>query len=284
MAEPLLAALPPHTGSVALVAAGPLGLLPLHAAWTQDPERPTGRRYLTDHCAISYQPNARILARPPQAPDRLLAVTDPDGSLPSARHELTAIAGHFRDVTRLLGPDATKEAVVTAMPGADVHHFACHGYARPSAPLESAVVLSDAEPLTLRDLLALRLTARLAVLSACQTQVPGHALPDELISMPTALLEAGVRGVIASQWEVSGLATVLLMTRFYRYWLTEGQPPGRALQLAQIWLRDTTNAQKVAELHPISDRWARRHLLRSPPDARGFGHPSIWAAFSHTGA
>ncbi|MDT5107175.1 MAG: hypothetical protein QOI25_4688, partial [Mycobacterium sp.] len=283
MAEPVLAALPLGATSVALIAVGALGLLPLHAAWTPDRTRRAGRRYLIDHCAVSYQPNARLLGREPGTASRLLAVSNPDGSLPSARHEFTAVAARIREAVQLTGPEATKEAVLAAMRTVDVHHFACHGYARPDAPLESAVMLAGGEPLTLHDILEIHLDARLAVLSACHTQIPGHHLPDEVISLPTALLQAGVRGVIASHWEVSGMATVLLMSRFYQHWHADQQPPGQALQRAQQWLRDTTNAEKIADLHPVHDRWARRRLMARPPQERDFAAPGIWASFSHTG-
>ena len=49
-----------------------------------------------------------------------------------------------------------------------------------------------------------------------------------------------------SMWAVSDLGTFLLMHRFYDLW-PRRQPDGvEALRLAQIWLRDTSNAEKRA--------------------------------------
>jgi hypothetical protein len=52
------------------------------------------------------------------------------------------------------------------------------------------------------NLLAMRLRARLAALSACETSRPGTALPDEVVFLPTGLLQAGVASVVASLWVV----------------------------------------------------------------------------------
>src|SRR5262249_37657211 len=70
------------SGEAVFVPGGLLGLLPMHAAWTNDPAAPTGRRYALDSLAISYTPNARSLqvARHAAAslrPDRMLAVAEP---------------------------------------------------------------------------------------------------------------------------------------------------------------------------------------------------------------
>lgn len=56
---------------------------------------------------------------------------------------------------------------------------------------------------------------RLALLSACETGLPGTQLPDEVVSLPTRLLQAGVAGVAASLWSVADLSTTLLLVRFY---------------------------------------------------------------------
>ena len=84
-----------ETAEVAVVAGGLLGLLPLHAAWTPDSSRVTGRRYVLDTVSVSYVPNARALAAArrlaaevPLA--RLLAVAEPSagGRCPAADGEV----------------------------------------------------------------------------------------------------------------------------------------------------------------------------------------------------
>jgi CHAT domain-containing protein len=108
--------------------------------------------------------------------------------------------------------------VIKALTDATMLHLSCHGRVELSMPLDSALLLSNDEQLTVRDLLGLRLTARLAVLSACETAVPGIELLDEVVSWPSGLLQAGVAGVAASLWSVTDQRTMLLMVDFYRRW------------------------------------------------------------------
>jgi tetratricopeptide (TPR) repeat protein len=250
-----------------LVPAGLLGLLPLHAAWCDDPSAPSGRHAALDEVAFSYAPSALAFGHARRQAERraeehLLAVAEPDpvsaGGLPYAGEEVTAIANHFDTTTVLAGNAATRSALLDALPHADVVHLACHGESNPVQPLESALLMAGDEPLAVRDVLALRLEGRLAVLSACETGMVGIKLPDEVVALPAAFLQAGFAGVVASLWSVSDLSTALLMQRFYRLWLEEGQSPARALQNAQRSLRDAADLD--------------------------FGHPFWWAAFTLTGA
>jgi len=127
-----------------------------------------------------------------------------------------------------------------------VLHLACHGVARLGDPLESGLLLAGHSWLTLRELIAMRLNARLAVLSACETSRPGTELPDEVVALPTGLLQAGVASVIASLWAVPDFETALLMARFYGG--TLAMSPAAALQEAQQWMRDTSDEDKLADL------------------------------------
>lgn len=95
------------------------------------------------------------------------------------------------------------QAVLARLRDHNVVHLACHGYANLISPLDSALLTGD-QPLTLRDILGIRLAGRgpvrLAVLSACETNMVGLATPDEVVSLASGLLEAGVAGVVATQW------------------------------------------------------------------------------------
>ena len=146
--------------------------------------------------------------------------------------------------------------------------------------------MSADERLTLRDLLSLRHPARLAVLSACETGVPGVALPDEVISLATGMLQAGACGVVSSLWPVNDVSTVLLMMRFYECWRQEDQDPAVALTDAQRWLRGATNRQIADKLYGREDALhaVALRLMLAPADARPFAHPYYWAGFCHTGA
>lgn len=108
-------------------------------------------------------------------------------------------------------------------------HFACHGYANLVEPLSNALILAEGERLTLKDLLDTALShVRIVVLSACDTAVLDTAVPEEVISFPTGLLEAGAAAVIASLWPVLDLSTMLLMARFYTNWRLSNMKPAEA--------------------------------------------------------
>ena len=288
-----------------LVPVGLLGLLPLHAAWTKDPGHPTGRRYSLDEVLLTYAPNARALLAAEQLAtqlpaDRLLAVDEPRpvraASLPSAAHETAAACAAFANRSRRLRHEqASRQAVADALDDARVLHLACHGRADLAAPLNSGLVLAGDELLSLRELFASRLSARLGVLSACETAVPGTALPDEVVSLPTGLLQAGVAGVVASLWAVPDDRTMLLMTDFYERWRRKGQSPAQALRQAQCWLRDSTSGAKRDRFSAMLDRedtWLPRATIEAcfeavvllDPKERSFADSSGWAAFCYIGA
>jgi CHAT domain-containing protein len=292
-----------QTPDIVIVAGGLLGLLPLHAAWTPDARQVTGRRYVLDTVSVSYVPNARALqaARRLAAevpPTRLLAVADPwpvaAAPLPMAKYEvMTAAAAFPAAQTTLRGGEATFLSFEWEAAKADVLHLACHGFAELARPLDSGLVLAGGQ-VTLRRLMELQLQVRLAVLSACETALPGTELPDEVVALPTGLLQAGVAGIVASQWSVPDRATAMLMAEFYRRWRWDRMAPAAALRAAQCWLRDTTNAEKHAHFQAA----ASGHADWLPADAGrafldwlyfesdGHSHSDIhhWGAFAHVGA
>ena len=160
------------------------------------------------------------------------------------------------NATLLAHGEATADGFRREAVAADRLHLACHGVADLDAPLDSGLLLAGNRWITLRDLMGMRLRVRLAVLSACETSLPGTELPDEVVALPTGLLQAGVAGVIASQWAVPDLGTAILMAEFYRR--LRDASPAAALQAAQQWVRDTTNDEKLEEWqHGVSapDPW-----------------------------
>ncbi|MEK6409600.1 MAG: CHAT domain-containing protein, partial [Acidobacteriota bacterium] len=292
---------------VALIPGGLLGLLPLHAAWTSDARRSSGRRYALDKISFTYAPSAHVLrsaqagaARPANT---LLAIDnpgmdDPELELRFSGEEVASAAEHFEsaNIRWLVGEAASVDRIKAELSAYQVLHFSTHGLAVPVEPLESFLLLANREKLTLREILELRLdTARLAVLSACETGIPGTTLPDEVVSLPAGLMQAGVPGVIGSLWSVRDASTMMLMARLYDLWRKENYEPPEALRLAQIWLRDTTNGQKEAyfkhslrehirmKMSELAPREALHQLLLEDKEDRSFAHPFHWAAFGYMG-
>ncbi|WP_414528466.1 CHAT domain-containing protein [Nodularia chucula] len=271
-----------HFTQAILISTGFLSFLPLHAAWTEEPSSPIGRRYALDEIHFTYVPNARSLSAAQAIAthtqsDLILAIDDPRNDLPNSAREIEAAIKNFYKPTILQHSEATINTVRSQLPHHAIVHFSCHGTANLDDPLNSGLLMSDGL-LTLRDILALNLSEqggiRLAILSACETGLSGVENADEAISLPTGLLQAGVAGVVASLWAVSDLSTRLLLVKFYELWREEKLPPDQALRQAQIWLRDSTDGEKEDF---IPDFIA---LDRSD---RSFTHPYHWGAFSYTG-
>jgi CHAT domain-containing protein len=294
---PLLSALG-HAQAAVLVPLGGLGLLPLHAAWVRDSATPSGRRYALDRVALSYIPNARALDKcrklAASVPcSKLFAIDEPrpvrGRPLPTSAAEVSAAASWFAHHKVLRHEQASRSATLNELPRNHVYHFSCHGKAHPGQALDSALIMAGNTPLTLRDILSLRLPgARLAVLSACETAIPDSTIIDEAISLPTGLVQAGVAGVIGSLWQVPSIATAALLGRFYQLWRGNELEPAQALRQAQQWTRDSTNGQKRAMLPQIAELAPPRGLsgnaLRFWDEARAHTHPSHWAAFTCVGA
>ncbi|MEM9772413.1 MAG: CHAT domain-containing protein [Cyanobacteria bacterium P01_D01_bin.73] len=297
--EPVVKYLKDHNQQRAtLIPTGLLSLLPLHAAWTEDKTTPTGKRYALDEICFTYAPNgqsltaAREVAQNHPALDNLLAIENPTGDLPNTHREIETAVQSFADKTILPGQQATVEAVKTALPQTAIAHFACHGTANLNEPLQSGLKMSDGL-LTLNDLFALKLTGgdrtgiRLAILSACETGLPGLELADEAIGLPTGLLQAGVAGVLASLWSVDDRSTALLVEAFYHFWRTEKLEPPEALRKAQQYLRDSTAAELKAGIQANRDGRGDRKVLavggKKLSERLQYEHPFYWAGFSYFG-
>ncbi len=274
-----------------------LGLLPLSAI-------------AFDHVLLTCAPSARALAlvskraqaQAGKAPV-MLGIGNPHNAqkpLPFARVEVEESAAFFPTQARrcLYERRATRAAVAAALPGATHLHFACHGTFSFGYELDSALLLAGDDELTLRDLLDGGLdlsTARLTVLSACQTGVADIIkAPEEVIGFPAGFLQAGVPAVISTLWSVTDISTALLLTRFYRCHLKEGHDSATALHLAQDWLRSATaQALGLADLYQRvyqesgqkdAEAFRAARYYRANPNSKPFTHPYYWAGFVFSGA
>ncbi len=272
---------------VTLVPVGLLSLLPLHAASDEQ------GNYIGDFSAIRYTPNIRTLLRCRETvramddrPLRLLAVNVPEGHGQPATKYLRHVTRETAEISRIwrisrrddrIVDDCTWEEFKSVADDYSVWHIACHGAAAPLWSQESVVHFADSA-VTLEQV-ATELRAgprRLAVLSACQSHLTGAELPNEVVGLPTALLQLGFGGVIATAWRIDDVATTYLMTRFYHFWTTEGLPPAVALNKAQQSLR-TASRDDLAQLIPDVP-------AASGDTAHPYAHPYYWAAFAYTGA
>lgn len=282
--------------ALVLVPGGLLGLLPLHAAWTPDASRPSGRRYALDIATLSYVPNARSLlyARAQAAQSiadeiarKVLIVANPD--LQFANDDAKIVAWHFPHANEPKDRINVRQ-VSSLLKQSSLAHLACHAFADLDTPLQSGLVLAGDEVLHLQQVRDLHVHCRLVVLSACETGVAGMLLPDEVVAFPAGLLQAGCAGVVASLWKVSSGATTMLMAEFYRLIERENKGAAAALRGAQQWLRDTTNAEKIRAWKEGAGDWLPQDVAErlcstlKETTERAQSLPWWWAAFMHVGA
>ncbi len=264
-----------------IVPQGVLALIPFNAL----PWR-SGSGLLGADMALRYSPSlatavaAETRPRPAAASGQALVVGNPfmpavqagNGEraqltpLPGAEAEAGAIATRLHTVM-LGGVAASETAIRRRLPEAAIVHFATHGYAyategqaRNSFVAFAADSLNDGL-LTVGEILddpSVRLTADLVALSACQTGLGDLKQAEGTVGLQRAFLAKGARSVLVSLWNVSDLATRLLMERFYVHLLD-----------------DADHADKAEAL-----RRAQTDVRARP----GFEHPRFWAGFQLVGA
>jgi CHAT domain-containing protein len=143
-------------------------------------------------------------------------------------------------------------------------HIATHGVLNVEIPFFSGLVLhpaseSDTGFLSAADIFALKLSADVAVLSACETGL-GRLLHGEgLIGLTQALLTAGVQQVIVSLWAVDDEATAQFMRKFYVLIKEQDMEPAEALRATkESFIAGTVCKESTGE------KWT---------------HPFFWAPF-----
>jgi hypothetical protein len=276
---------------IVLIAIGTLAVLPWHASIL--PDAGAQVTHVIDRLAIRYAPIANTLATDVhhQPTPAYFAAHNPeptDGApLPFAELEVTFCAAWFERRQIVSGVEATAEALIAGIDACDVFHFAGHAASNLEMPLHGGLEVAGAARLTLERLLAESHSGRLAVLSACETGVPGLRLPEEAISLSSGFLQVGFTGVIASLWPVSDLSTFFIMDRFYSLWHEARRDPGLALRAAQRWLRDASPPELVQQLEQRQGLLDNQHIARlhrrlrgMPRDARPFAGLFSWAPFS----
>jgi hypothetical protein len=276
LAEPVLEALgyvgpPGQDGPWPRIWWSPTGLLnmfPLHAAGYHD--RPGAS--VLDRVASSYTPTLRALlasrARASRVPidrggsgRRVLTVAMPQtpghAPLAATAREATAAAG--TDGLCLIGAGATRDAVLAALPGAAIAHFACHARSDPDELTASRLLLHDGN-LLISDLTRLQLAAaELAYLSACGTTRRGSALAGEEIHLASAFQLAGYCQSVATCWEIADGFAATAASRFHEILASALPDPGPLPAALALHL-------------------TVRELRQALP-----GEPWLWSALLHAG-
>jgi len=229
--------------------------LPIHALMRPGPDG--APRFLAETHVISYVTQLELMdllspsRRPAYAP--MLALGNPDGSLPWASKEIQRVRAIRPAVTMLEGQQATKGRFLRLASQFHDLHLATHGVLDPSMPEHSYLLMAgddDADRrLGIDQIAGLSFRSGLAILSACETAVGERVPGAALITLAAAFSQAGSRSIVASLWKVNDSATADLMVDFHRSLRTLDR--AAALQRAQVI------------------------MIRTPDDR----HPYYWASF-----
>ncbi|MCQ1774493.1 CHAT domain-containing protein [Neorhizobium galegae] len=270
-------------GRLLIIPCGALGSFPWAAV-------PVGTGTLIDHAQISVLPSRNLwqgqeAGLPPDIALVEAAHAIQGASLRHAEAEIREIRNLVSFGVDLWGTNATRSHVGEALKAARSVHFACHGITEFGDPTQTHLVLHKGESLTVGDLLDLDCSSlSLACLSACRSAVHGSVFPDEFASLAVAFLVAGARAALGTLWNVSDVAASLFSRRFF-HTLAKGESIPGAARSAQIWLRESSDDDKVRWLDSLNPACndAERQLraqLRSHPGRTSFKDPKYWAAFA----
>lgn len=275
-----------------LVLDGKLGYLPFESFLKKLPSKPAYRNldYLVNDHAISYSYSAALLLDKSQMPRRhhngqLLAMAPSYQvasdtalvmrstylrnirnnlmDLPAAQAEVEALLEYFNG-RAVKGTKATESFFKKQAPNYSVLHLAMHGLLNEQYPVLSSLAFSEDLDslednfLEAWEISALRLSAELVVLSACETGYGRFQQGEGIQSLARAFMYAGVPSLVVSLWQVNDASTRELMERFYAQ-LAAGKNKAIALQEAKKYYIQNNATDKMA-------------------------HPAYWAPFVQLGA
>ena len=158
--------------------------------------------------------------------------------------EEVKIIGEILYTKPLTGRDATKEEVLKRIGSVALVHIAAHGDMEageialaPNPDRASKIPKEEDFLLTMSDVQAVQLRAKLVVLSCCHT-AQGKVTAEGVVGIGRAFLGAGARSVLVSLWAIDDEATMEFMKSFYKH-LGSGFSASVALDRAMKCLRES---------------------------------------------
>lgn len=225
-----------------IVPFGPLHYVPFAALHN-------GEEYLVQRSEITVAPSAAVWRQLQRRRRRKigssLLMAYADERIPLVENEVDELSKIVPEPTICTGREATFARFTAEAGDHDLIHLACHGQFRPDNPMFSNLHLADGW-ITVQDLTARQLKAKLVTLSACETGLSKVFPGDELLGLARGFLAAGAASLVVSLWTVNDEAAARLMKSFYVS-LQRGKPPAASLMDAQ-------NELIAAGSHPY--RWA----------------------------
>lgn len=155
----------------------------------------------------------------------VVAVAGP--GLGRADQEVAGVAEHWLGCETLTGSNATGDAFLSTINGAQLVHVAAHGRHERGSPLFSSIRLADG-PVVGYDLDRLARPPQQVVLSACELGQATVRPGDEALGLTRALLHSGTSTIISGVAKVSDEGAADLMLDYHRR-LATGAAPAYAL-------------------------------------------------------
>ncbi|MES2292017.1 MAG: CHAT domain-containing protein [Pseudomonadota bacterium] len=182
--------------------------------------------------------------------------------LPETRTEINSIAKLFKTPTDIKVGDAATEEAFRGLPldQYQIIHFATHGLIRNDVDglSQAALVFTPGDTnstftdglLTASDVANLNLSARLIVLSACNTaNFDPTIFASPLQGLASAFAAAGAPTTVASLWSVNNTAGLELMVDFYGKLLSADEP-SVAVAMQQAMIKMLHDARSIAVSNP----------------------------------
>jgi CHAT domain-containing protein len=148
-----------------VIPSGVLNYVPFHALHD-------GAKYVVESRNVNIAPSASVWlslnSRRTAAPRNAFLMAYADERIPLVNNEVAKLKSLLPNARAVIAKKATFASFQDEAPNADIIHLACHGQFRPDNPMFSSLHLADGW-VTVRDLYAIRLKAKLVTLSACET-------------------------------------------------------------------------------------------------------------------
>jgi CHAT domain-containing protein len=159
--------------------------------------------------------------------------------LPGAKQEVKLVSDLIRTVS-FTDQQAQESTFKEKAVDFDILHLAMHTVINDSMPMFSKLVFSNpAEKseddgfLNTHEIYNLKLKARLAVLSACETGSGRLQKGEGVMSLARGFIYAGCPSIVMTLWQVEDKSGVEIMRNFYTY-LSKGKRKDEALRMAKL--------------------------------------------------
>lgn len=192
-----------------------------------------------------YSNSKKILAFAPEY-NASFARTDPESltkhffsPLSAAANEVKLISEHIKAET-FVGSFAQEASFKQKASKFSILHLAMHTIINDSLPMYSKLVFSNPDKnsnddgfLNTFEIYNMKLNARLAVLSACETGTGKLQKGEGVMSMARGFIYAGCPSIVMTLWQVEDKAGSKIMSDFYNY-LSKGKRKDIALRMAKL--------------------------------------------------